>query len=206
MWQLASYIADQQGMLARSIACEETALDLVLGKISDKVDVEMIRKSHANLLRRYEKLACAVATFGNQSAADLTRRVVRTADRWRSLDDDATGPCHAAAKVFQSLGAEALAWDYLTTPLALRPNEAAPWKSLAETLRDDGQFDLADRAYAAAFEAEATNAQLLWDRIQLLEQAGRRGEATKLLRQLANGTWQPRFDHLRRKASRLLPD
>ena len=29
------------------------------------------------------------------------------------------------------LGARDLAWDYLTTPIGQKPNEAAPWRNLA---------------------------------------------------------------------------
>jgi len=103
-----------------------------------------------------------------------------------------------------TLGEEALAWDYLTTPLALKPNEAAPWRSLAETLGSEQEYELADRAYAAAFEAEPTNADLLWDHIQLLQEAGRRQEADKLLKQLAEDNWQPRFQHLQKRAAELI--
>ncbi len=101
---------------------------------------------------------------------------------------------------FAALGAVDLAWDYLTTPLASRPNEAAPWLDLAKALREQGHFTLADRAYASAFRAEPTNAQILWDRAQALQENGRREEAHKLFRQIAEGTWDPRFSGLQEHA------
>jgi cytochrome c-type biogenesis protein CcmH/NrfG len=104
------------------------------------------------------------------------------------------------ARILQRLGERELGWDYLTTPVGLSPNEAAPWLSLAETLGQKGELDLADRAYAAAFEAEPTNAQILWDRAQNLRQAGQSVEATRLLRQIAEGRWQPRFQGLQAQA------
>ncbi len=91
-------------------------------------------------------------------------------------------------------------WDYLTTPVALRPNEAEPWAELGRTLARQGELLLADRAYAAAFEAEPTNAQLLWDRARNLAQAGQAHEAENLYRRLTEGTWQPRFGPLRDQA------
>ena len=63
-----------------------------------------------------------------------------------------------------------------------------------------GDLELAGRAFAAAFEAEPTNAQLLWDRAVNLRQAGKRVEARKLFRRLADGTWQPRFAWLQTQA------
>src|SRR5262249_17296622 len=108
--------------------------------------------------------------------------------------------CTMAAKVLQGLGARDLAWEYLTTPIGLHPDEANPWINLAQAQREAGEFELADRAYAAAFEAEPTNAQVLWDRVQNLPQAGKFEEAQSLLRQLAEGDWQARFNGLKNQA------
>jgi tetratricopeptide (TPR) repeat protein len=71
---------------------------------------------------------------------------------------------------------------------------------LARSLRGKGDFDLADRAYRAAFDAEPTNAQILWDRAQTLRQAGRTTEAQKLFLQLAQGDWPPSFTWLQSQA------
>jgi Flp pilus assembly protein TadD len=82
----------------------------------------------------------------------------------------------------------------------MQPNEAAPWHNLAHSLSQRGDLELADLAYTAAFEAEPTNAQLLWDRAQNLRQAGKSVAAQKLFRQLADGKWQPRFRWLQSQA------
>jgi thioredoxin-like negative regulator of GroEL len=70
-------------------------------------------------------------------------------------------------------------------------------------MRQQGDFALADRAYAEAFAAEATNAQILWDRAQLLLQSGKTEEARKLFGQIADGQWQPRFQNLQQRAKEL---
>ena len=141
-----------------------------------------------------------MVTLKVRPPADFLARAVRAADRWRALDRDGGDACRAAARILQRLGERELGWDYLTTPVGLRPNEAAPWLGLAETLGQKGELDLADRAYAAAFEAEPTNAQILWDRAQNLRQAGQSVEAARLLRQIAEGRWQPRFTWLQTQA------
>ena len=132
--------------------------------------------------------------------AEFKARVVRAADRWRQVDPDPTAACQAAARILSDLGAAEMAWEYLTTPLAAKPGEAAPWVSMAEMLRQQGHFELADRAYASAFEAEPTNAQILWDRAQVLLQAGQTEEAKELFGQLADGQWHSRFDRLKSQA------
>ena len=86
--------------------------------------------------------------------------------------------------------------------MAQKPHEAGPWLTLAQTLQQRGDVELADKALAAAFAAEPTNAQTLWDRAQLLRHCGRSAEARGLIKQLAEGTWQPRFAWLRNEARR----
>ena len=71
---------------------------------------------------------------------------------------------------------------------------------LAEALQHKGDADLADRAFAAAFEVEPTNAQVLWDRARNLHHAGKPNEARSLYRQLAEGQWQPRFQGIQSQA------
>ena len=53
---------------------------------------------------------------------------------------------------------------------------------------------------SAAFEAEPTNAQILWDRVQNLRQIDKLGEAQQVLRQIADGQWQPRFSWIQSQA------
>ena len=57
------------------------------------------------------------------------------------------------------------------------PSQRSP--SVGEPGQDPGKsgdLDLADRAFNAAFEAEPTDAQILWDRAENLGQAGKRGQ------------------------------
>ncbi len=149
-------------------------------------------------------LSEAMVTLKVKPAPDFLAKVIRTADRWRALDSDTSTPCDTAARILQTLGDRDLGWDYMTTPIAIRPNEAEPWVGLAQNLSRKGEVELADRAYAAAFEAEPTDAQILWDRAQNLQQSGKRVEAQKLFRQLADTDWQPRFQGLKSQARQYL--
>ena len=141
-----------------------------------------------------------MATLKVRPTADFLAKVIRATDRWRRLGSGPGEACAAAARVLRKLGEDELAWDYLTTPVGLRPKESGPWATLAVSLRQQGNLARADEALASAVAAEPTNAQLLWDRAVNLRQAGRLDESRKLLRQLANGTWQPRFAALQKQA------
>ena len=56
----------------------------------------------------------------------------------------------------------------------------------------------------AALGRESTDAGVLWDRAENLRLAGRLVEARRLYRQLADGTWQPRFAWVQAQARREL--
>ena len=200
MWQLAAKVAKQQGMTARALECTQQILLQKYKTLSGTFNVEVVRNDYGTLLQRYEQLAKSVATLDSEPSDGLLARVIQVADRWRAIDPDPTTACQTAARIFGDLGAPELAWDYLTTPLAARPNEAAPWVSMAQMLRQQGHLELADRAYASAFEAEATNAQILWDRAQVLLEAGRKDDANRLMRQVADGEWPRQFNWIQTRA------
>ena len=204
LWRLGALVAERRGRVASSLKRSERAMDLDYSRLGEVINVQAVRNDYSRLLGRYLKLAQAIATLEKDPPQELIGRVIQAADRWRSLDADATGACQAAGGVLRALGATELAWEYLTTPLATKPNEAAPWVNLARTLRTQGELALASRAYASAFEAERTNAQILWDRAQVLQQLGRTDEADKLYRRIAEGKWPRQFNGVQSQARQRL--
>ena len=204
LWRTAAYLAEKRGSALRSAQCLERALDLEFTATEGDIRVQSVREQYGALLGRYEKLAEAVAALDQTPSDELVARVVRSADRWRALDPEPAQVCQTAARVLRRLGRKELAWEYLTTPLAERSNEAGPWQSLAAELARDGEVSLADQAYATAFDVEPTNAQVLWDRAQMLQRHGRSQDARAVYRKLAEGTWQPRFQGLAQQAKAYL--
>jgi tetratricopeptide (TPR) repeat protein len=199
--RLAMRIAESRDQPARQMRELERVLDLEFQNLPDEIDLRQVRREYGELLRHYQRLAEAWENSQPLSAPhDFYIRVMRVADRWRALDPTATEPCILAARVLRTHGQRDSAWDYLTTPVALRPNEAQPWHDLAATLVRQGDLELADRAYEAAFDAEPTNAQILWDRAQNLRQMDRTKEAQALLKKLAEEKWQPRFNWIQQQA------
>jgi tetratricopeptide (TPR) repeat protein len=200
LWRLGVQLAESRDHKGRALECLEQALEAEYRNLPAVLDLKSIQKDYGKLLEHYQNLADAMVTLKMKPPAGFVAKVVRAADRWRALDRSATQPCQLAARVLKTLGEQDLSWDYLTTPIALRPNEAEPLVELAQTLTKQGDLALADRAYASAFEAEPTNAQILWDRADNLRQAGHTVAARKLFRQLAEGKWQPRFEALKEQA------
>jgi hypothetical protein len=200
LWRLAAELAGRRNLTGRAVAYLEKALDLEYRDLPEVVDLPKVRADYGGLLEQYQQVASAITLLEADPAGDFVAKVVRAADRWRALDSDGTAACQAAGKILRTLGARELAWDYLTTPVGQKPGEAGPWVDLAAVLKGEGEFDLADRAYATAFAAEQTNAQILWDRAQSLQQAGRLEEARAVYRRLAEGTWQERFRGLQQQA------
>jgi ferric-dicitrate binding protein FerR (iron transport regulator) len=193
LWRLGARIADLRGRKARKLEFLERGLELEFAQLPDVIDAEQMRKEYGLLLEHYQNLAEALVALKQAPPADFVPRVIRTADRWRALDPDGDSACRAAAEVLQVLGRRDLSWEYLTTPLGRRPNEAEPWQRLATQLVQRADHDLADQAYRAACESEPTNAELLWDRAENLMRIGKATEARALWKQIADGDWQPRF-------------
>ncbi len=199
LWRKASEIAQKQNQEALSVARLERAMQLEYESLPELVNLQNIRTDYAGLLNRMEALAGA-----KNPETDLKRRAIRLADRWRVLDPDDTAACQVAARIVAKLGDRELAWDYLTTPLADKPNESAPWLALAQEMANQQNLEWADRAYRQAFEAESTNAQILWDHAEFLLRHNRREEAQERFEKLAQGDWQPRFSQLKTQAQQRL--
>ncbi len=204
MWRLAARLAQERGQTGKVVACLDRALDLDFYQLPQLVNLEEVRQDYRALLEKQEALAVALGTLGVEPQKELVAGVIRNADRWRSLDPDNAAPCQLAARVLNVLGAKELAWDYLTTPIGQKPNEADPWLELARQLRDNDQFEMAAKAFAQAFAAEPTNAQILWDGADNLQRQGKTGQARQLYRQIAEGSWQPRFQLLQQQARQML--
>jgi ferric-dicitrate binding protein FerR (iron transport regulator)/tetratricopeptide (TPR) repeat protein len=201
-WRLAAFLARQRNLPARALASLERALDIEFHQLPAVIDLQAIRSDYGQLLAQYQEVASALALLEKEAPKEFLAKVVRAADRWRSLDPDPTQVCQVTGKILQTTGAYDLAWDYLTTPIGMKPNEAEPWRSLAVTLQGEGSLALADKAFSQAFDAEPTNAQILWDRAANLQQAGRGAEARAVYQTLADGHWQERFQWIQNEAKR----
>lgn len=200
LWRWAAKLAEKRNMPARQMECLERALEEEHSQPSTIVNIKQVRQDYASLLNHYQSQALALTSLKIEPPAGFRSKVIRTADRWRALDREGAEASQLAANILRTLGQRESMWDYLTTPVALRPNEAEPWAQLAKTLNEQGEWMLSDRAYRAACEAEPTNAQILWDRAGNLRQAGQLVRARELYRQLADGEWQPRFRWLQTRA------
>ncbi|MEX2185366.1 MAG: VIT domain-containing protein [Pirellulales bacterium] len=225
LWRLAADLAERRGRIASSVARWERVAELEYERLGEKhgeeYEVAAARQPYVVLMQQYEKLVTATATSESLAydfldrgslleeslagerprPAGLAARVVQAADRWRTLDTDATDACLAAAKVLSTLGEQELAWQYATTPLAQQNAVAAPYETIAQQLAARGVVDLALRAYDAAEAADRDNAKLLWDRAKLLETHGRFAEARATYRRLADGQWPAEQADLKRQAA-----
>jgi ferric-dicitrate binding protein FerR (iron transport regulator) len=204
LWRLAGDLAAARRQTRRMVECLERALDLEHAALPEVFDVQAVRADYGALLEGYRQLLDAWRQTETRPPSDFVGRVVKAADRWRQLDPDPTAACQLAARLLRELDEPVLAWDYLTTPIAMRPDESEPLKNLAKELSAANDLALAEKAYAAAFAAEPTDAELLWSRVQLLQRLGRHADAEDGLRKLSEGQWQPRFDWIKREVRQQL--
>jgi hypothetical protein len=204
LWRRAAHLAGQREQPARALQCQEKALALEYANLPELINVQQVRQDYRALLQGYAELTRALATLKLAAPAGFRDRVVAAADRWRALDREQGDACQLAAQVLRQLGERELAFDYLSTPVGLRPGEADVWLGLAGELVRWGERGLADRAFESAFQRESSNAQVLWDRAENLRRAGRLTQAQALYRRLATTEWQPRFASLKTQAQWML--
>jgi predicted Zn-dependent protease len=204
LWRLRARLAGQRKQESTAAACLERALEIEYRRLPEEIDLQTVRRDHATLLARYQLYAQALAARKQAPPPDVAARVVRAADRWRALDPGNAEVCRAAARVLRELGEDDLAWDYRTTA-ALRPDQEPPdWSHLGQSLVQEGDRDLAERAYRAATDGEPDNARALWERALNLEQAGKQTDARRLFRRLADGKWREEFQQIQNDARQKL--
>lgn len=204
-WRYAAMVADDLGRKQVALDRLERAIDLEFADRQDVINAEQLRANYIGLMNRFEEVIDASATLEAAVPEDLSVRIVRAADQWRSLEDDPTTCCHVTARLLNKLNQKRLAWGYLTTPLAEHSGESAPWRSLAETLTQQQQIELADMAWSKAFEFEQTNPEILLGHAKMLQANSRVAGSHRLLRKIIDSSWQPRFDRVQQEAQGLLP-
>ena len=204
LWRYAAEVAEDLGHRQTALLRLEHAIHLEFVNRPKVIDIQKLRSTYASLMTRFEAVIDASVTLESKVPHDLYARIVRAADQWRTLDEDATTCCHTTARLLSKLRKEDLAWSYLTTPLAGRSGESTPWRSLAENLTSQKQVDLADMAWSKAFEFEQTNPEILLAHAKMLNANGRTSASRQLLKRITDTNWQPRFAKIQQKARELL--
>jgi hypothetical protein len=189
LWRLRSTIAAEMGREDDAAIFLERTLDLEFNNLPPVIDLVSWRRDYGEVLAHCRGLARAAGSLGTRPPADLEARITRAAERWRLHDPESADACDAAADLITELGDADLGWDYLTTAAVQRSPERPPWRKIAESRHSIGDFATAERAYAAACAAEPADADIVWERARNLRQAGKKAEAAKLLRRLADGDW-----------------
>jgi predicted Zn-dependent protease len=184
LWRLGYQLALLRKQPARAYPRLAEALELEYRARPTWIDVQAVRQDYGALLEHYAAVVRATATLGQQPPADLAAKVVRAADRWRALDPDGALACVPAFQSLRGLDKTDLAWDYLLMG-AGAGKDGFSWATLAQSLAQSEDLDLAERAYAQACLVEPGNANLAVARADNLTRAGRTAEAREVLRRAA---------------------
>jgi hypothetical protein len=203
-WRLGTLLAAQRRQPARVRSCLEQVLEREYQQAPEVFDLWAVRNDYRLLLSFYQQTASAMATLEVEPPAKFVDQVVGTADRWRALDPDDATACWLAGWILQTVGLRDLAWDHFTTALTRPAASVRLWPELVGVWRAAGERELADRACAAAFDAEPTNPWILRERAEILQELGRTKDSRRIVRQIANGTWPPGGDSAQKLAREYL--
>jgi tetratricopeptide (TPR) repeat protein len=185
LWRLSSQLLTRANQNAEAIRCLEKALDLEYAQLPEVIDLETWRRDYRQLLDHYDKLA-ETAREAAVAVPELTRKVVRAADRWRAHDPaEGSAACDLAARILTRVGQRDLAWEYRTTPIAYQHGEGPRPAAMAAEYSRSGEYELADRAYVVALRANPNDGMLWWDRAWNLRRWGKIDESRVVLNRLA---------------------
>lgn len=134
VWRLAAKVAEAREQNGKAMEYFDRALDAEFSSLPEIINTEAVDRDYGKLLSHYQELAESMLTLKVQPPPDFLPKVIRTADRWCSLTRKPQAPCDWAAAILRKFNERDLAWDYLTTPIAMRPKESEPWVNLAESL------------------------------------------------------------------------
>lgn len=204
LWRTASQIAAALGDDDESLRRLEQAMRLEFSALPDTVNVEAFRGKYNKLFDRFTNYSTLMLEAGKPLPDDFVKRVTQAADAWRSIDPVSTQACQRTAKLLQLIGLYDVAWEYWTTPLVNTADSSDAWGNLATALTESKQVHRASQAWGEAFAAEPTDPEILWKHATLLRNNSKPDQAKKLLTQIVNGKWQPRFAHFKSKAKTLL--
>jgi hypothetical protein len=185
LWRVGYQLATQRKHPARAFECLARALELEYRATPEWIDLAAVRQDYGALLNHYAEVVRAAATLGQKPPADLEAKVIRAADRWRYLDVDGATASAAAYQSLRGLGDADTAWDYAL--MSWRPDqEGFAWLNMAQSLQQQEDFDLAERAYQQACLVAPGNADLMRLRADNLLRAGHAAEGRDLLRQIGD--------------------
>src|SRR5439155_21934547 len=106
-------------------------LEIEFQQLPDLINVQALRADYSLLLNLYAETAQAMTALQTPRPKDFTPLALQAVDAWRSLDRDNPELYQQAGMLLAEWGSDALAWDYLTTPLALQSSAAESWLNLA---------------------------------------------------------------------------
>jgi tetratricopeptide (TPR) repeat protein len=205
-WRSASTVAQKLERENESIRRLEKALDIEFAGLPQNIPLKPLRDQYTTLMARYATLLAKSDLKDSAFVADIRKRVIKAADRWRGIDPDVTALCYHAGLLFHTLGEDELAWSYWTTPLASKPRDSSLWRKLAVEMNNKGLVDRSHEAYTQAFACEPTNPDILWHHAATLKARGRRAEGNALVKKIVEGQWQPRFSNIVKQAKQAVVD
>jgi tetratricopeptide (TPR) repeat protein len=186
LWRQAAGVAEQRRQYDLARQRLEHALQLEAKKPRD---LAALRRDYAWLLRLAHQRVKELTSQHRATSSDLLDRVMAVADHWRTVDPVDWIPCHLAARILGLAGERELAWSYLTTPAALHGATAASWLEVARQQHGQHDYDLAERAFAAASSLNPDDPSIVRERAGNLRAAGRNKAARELLKRIEQPDW-----------------
>jgi ferric-dicitrate binding protein FerR (iron transport regulator)/tetratricopeptide (TPR) repeat protein len=195
----ASHAAEQQGRLVEAADTLERALDRALA--GQGLTLDELRTGFARLFELRARQARPLA--GAPANGEALAQALAVADRWRTEDPDNAEIDRVCAELLWSLDRDADAWRQLSSVIDRHPQEGEALAWLASALEHAGELERADQVWMRAIRVEPTDPIHRLRRAQNLLTREQDEEAAKLLKEIREGEWQPRFSFVVHQATQL---
>jgi ferric-dicitrate binding protein FerR (iron transport regulator)/tetratricopeptide (TPR) repeat protein len=195
----ASHAAEQQGRLTEAADTLDRALDRSLAGAG--LTLDELRTGFARLFELRARQARPLA--GVTASGEALTKAMAVADRWRIEDPDNAEIDRLCAALLWSLDRDADAWRQLSSVIDRHPQEGEALAWLATALERSGELERADEVWMRAIRVEPTDPMHRLRRAQNLLTRELDDEAAKLLKEIREGEWQPRFSFVVHQAKQL---
>jgi Tfp pilus assembly protein PilF len=186
----AARVAEQAAESGRAAELEERALAAEQEHLPDLIDLRAFRQRYEWLWGRYGAAAAAALSAKDDKAiARALAGAERVWKRWREVDRENPQMATEMANLQMLAGRRGAAWLYLSSAIDEKPRDAETYRRLSGWFLVRGEREAAQGWLARAYECDTANPQWLFERAQVLDQMGRRGEAEKLYREIVGGKW-----------------
>jgi hypothetical protein len=199
-------LAEQGGEHGRAVELEERSLALEHKHLPDLIDLNAFRQRYQWLWGQYQDgVGNAMrAPDGLKTIPQWLARARAAWLRWHEVDHENSGLFAQMAALQMTAARADDAWLYLSSIIDAKPKDAQSYYDVGSWYLGRSDRESAQQWYARSAECDTANPRWLFERGRVLKDMGRKADAQRLFRQVAEGKWAPGLQNYAEQAKKEL--